>query len=455
MNIVAKKELDMINGPIMPRMIRFIIPLICTGVLQLLYNAADVIVVGRFDGHQALAALGCTGSLINLILNVFMGLSIGSAVAVAQDYGAGDERGVHKVVHTSILISGICGLIVAAIGVLFSGTFLQWMGTPENVLPLATKYLIVYFLGAPGSLIYNFGASILRSVGDTKRPLIMLAISGLVNVVLNLIFVVVFHLGVVGVGLATIISQYLSMVMVIVYLTKVDNCCRLSLKELRIYRDKLVRIIRVGLPAGLQGSVFSISNVVIQSSINSFGDIVVAGNTAASNIEGFIYVSMNSAYQAVLTFVGQNVGAKKNDRIHKVTFSGAAIVTVIGLAMGGIVMLFAEPLLSIYLPDDPEAIPYGVTRMIYIVIPYFLCGMMEIFTGGQRGMGMSVTPMITSLVGSCLFRIVWIATVFAHFVTLESLFISYPISWFFTTLAHMLFYFRHKRKYHPNDAAAG
>lgn len=451
---MAKKEMDLTKGPILPKMIRFIIPLICTGVLQLLYNAADVVVVGRFDGPQALAALGCTGHLINLILNVFIGLSIGAAVAVAQDFGAGDQKGVYKVVHTSILVSAVSGIFVAIVGVCFSGTFLKWMGTPDTVLPLATKYMIVYFLGAPGSLIYNFGASILRSVGDTKRPLIMLAISGLVNVILNLIFVLVFHLGVVGVGLATIISQYLSMVMVILYLCRLDNCCKLNLRELKIYRDKFNRIIRVGVPAGLQSSMFSISNVVIQSSINSFGDIVMAGNTAAANIEGFIYVAMNSVYQAALTFTGQNMGAKKYNRIHKVTFTGVVIVGAIGLVMGVGAYLLAEPLLAIYLPDDPEAIPYGVTRMFFVCLPYFLCGVMEIFTGSQRGMGMSVTPMITSLVGTCLFRIVWLFTVFAKVKTLEVLFVSYPLSWIITGLAHMTFYLVHKKKHYPNELSS-
>jgi len=291
-------------------------------------------------------------------------------------------------------------------------------------------------------------------VGDTRRPLIMLAISGIVNVILNLFFVIVFHLGVVGVALATIISQYLSMVMVVSYLTKVDNCCRLNLKELRIYRDKLFRIVRVGLPAGIQGSVFSISNVVIQSSINSFGSIVVAGNTAASNIEGFIYTAMNAVYQASLTFIGQNVGGKRYDRIHKVTFTCCGIVTVIGLVMGVGAYLCAKPLLGIYLPDEPTAIPYGVTRLSFIGLPYVFCGLMEVFTGSQRGMGMSVTPMITSLVGSCLFRIVWIATVFSALRTLESLFVSYPISWILTSMTHMFFYFNYKRKHYPNSSAA-
>lgn len=442
--------MDMVNGPLLPKIVRFIIPLIFTGVLQLLYNAADVVVVGRFEGHQALAAVGATGALINLILNVFMGLAVGASVAVAQDYGAGDIRGVYKVVHTSVLVSIFGGIIVAVIGICFSGIFLKWMDTPADVLPLASKYLMVYFMGAPGSLIYNFGASILRSIGDTKRPLYMLAVSGMVNVVLNLFFVIVFGLGVVGVALATIISQYLSMVMVVVYLTRIDNCCRLNLKELRVYRDKLNRIIRVGLPAGIQGSVFSISNVVIQSSINSFGSLVMSGSTAASNIEGFVYTAMNSVYQASLTFTGQNIGAKKYNRVHRVAFTCAGIVTVIGLVMGGAVYIFAEPLLGIYLPNDPDAISYGVTRLAYVAIPYFLCGLMEVFTGSQRGMGMSVTPMITSLVGSCLFRIIWIMTIFSVYRTLPSLFISYPISWTLTTLAHMMFYFNYKHKHYPS-----
>lgn len=444
------REMDMVNGPLLPKIVRFIIPLIFTGVLQLLYNAADVVVVGRFEGHQALAAVGATGALINLILNVFMGLAVGASVAVAQDYGAGDTKGVYKVVHTSILVSIFGGLIVAVIGICFSGTFLEWMGTPEDVLPLASAYLMVYFMGAPGSLIYNFGASILRSVGDTKRPLYMLAISGLVNVILNMFFVIVCRLGVVGVALATIISQYLSMTMVVIYLTRIDSCCRLNLKEMRIYRDKLNRIVRVGLPAGIQGSVFSISNVVIQSSINSFGSLVMSGSTAAGNIEGFVYMAMNSVYQASLTFTGQNIGAKKYGRIHRVTFTCAGIVTVIGLVMGVSAYIFAEPLLGIYLPNDPEAIPYGVIRMSYVALPYFLCGLMEVFTGSQRGMGMSLTPMITSLVGSCLFRIVWIMTIFHAYRTLPALFISYPISWILTTLAHMIFYFNYKHRHYPN-----
>ena len=428
------------------QIIRYIIPLMLTGILQLLYNAADNIVVGRFDGSQALAAVGSTGALINLIVNVFMGLAVGTAVAVAHDYGANDDEGVQRTVHTSVLISIFCGLFVGAFGCLFSGTFLKWMGTPEDVLPLSTTYLAIYFLGTPASLIYNFGASILRSVGDTKRPLFFLTVSGILNVVLNLIFVILFHLSVAGVALATIISQYVSMVMIIVCLMREKGCCHLDLRKLHIYKDKLLKIIRVGLPAGFQGTVFSLSNVVIQSSVNSFGSLVMAGNTAAAQLEGFAYTAMNSVYHAALTFVGQNIGAKKYDMINKVVFRCLGIVIFIGVMVGGLMYTFGRPLLQIYLPNDPDAIPYGLTRLQYIIIPYFLCGTMEVMVGGQRGMGMSIVPMITSLIGSCALRVVWVATVFAAFRSLPVLYLSYPISWALTTAVHMIFYFNRLSK---------
>lgn len=428
------------------QIVRYIVPLMLTGILQLLYNAADNVVVGRFDGSNALAAVGSTGALVNLILNVFMGLSVGTAVAVAHDYGANDHEGVQKTVHTSILISIFCGLAVGAFGCLCSGTFLKWMDTPADVLPLSTTYLAIYFLGTPASLVYNFGASILRSVGDTKRPLYYLTISGIINVVLNLVFVIVLHMSVAGVALATIISQYVSMGMILVCLVREKSCCHLDFRKLRIHRDKLQKIIRVGLPAGIQGSVFSVSNVVIQSSINSFGSVVMAGNTAAGQLEGFAYTAMNSVYHAALTFVGQNMGAKKYHMINKVVFRCLVVVMVIGVGVGVLMYAFAEPLLRIYLPNDPEAIPYGVTRLMYLIIPYFLCGMMEVMVGGQRGMGMSILPMVTSLVGSCLLRIIWIMTIFAAFRSLTILYLAYPISWALTTAAHTIFYFRHLGK---------
>ena len=428
------------------QIVRYIVPLMLTGILQLLYNAADNVVVGRFDGSHALAAVGSTGALVNLILNVFMGLSVGTAVAVAHDFGANDEEGVQKTVHTSILISIFCGVIVGAFGCLCSGTFLKWMGTPDDVLPLSTTYLAIYFIGTPASLIYNFGASILRSVGDTKRPLFFLTLSGFINVALNLVFVILFRMSVAGVALATIISQYVSMVMIVVCLVREKSCCHLDFRKLRIHRDKMQKIIRVGLPAGIQGSVFSVSNVVIQSSVNSFGSLVMAGNTAAAQLEGFAYTAMNSVYHAALTFVGQNMGAKKYHMINKVVFRCFIVVMVIGLGVGTLMYSFAEPLLKIYLPNDPDAIPYGITRLTYLIIPYFLCGTMEVMVGGQRGMGMSIVPMVTSLVGSCLLRVIWVMTIFAAFRSLPVLYLSYPISWFLTTAAHTVFYFRHLGK---------
>lgn len=432
---------DLTSGPLTIKIIKFIIPLMLTGILQLLYNAADSIVVGHYDGSSALAAVSSVGALINLLVNAFMGLSVGAAVVVAQDYGAKDYEGVSKTVHTSYLISIIGGIVVGAIGLIFSRQFLIWMGSPEDVLPLSTEYLMIYFIGTPANMAYNFGASILRSVGDTKRPLYFLTISGLVNIVLNLVLVIVFHMGVAGVAYATIISQILSAVMVIVYMMKSKDCVRFVPKNMRIYGDKLKKMLYIGLPAGFQGTVFSLSNVVIQSAVNSFGSLVMAGNGAASSLEGFTYTAMNSVYQASLTFVGQNVGAKKYDRINKVQGVCLVLVTIIGLVFGVTTYCLGEPLLSIYLPNDPEAIPYGIIRMSYIALPYFLCGMMEVMVGGQRGMGMSFIPMINALLGSCVLRIVWISTVFAADPTLFTLYISYPISWIVTTLAHTVFYF--------------
>lgn len=441
MDNTKEKNNDLTSGPLTIKIIKFIIPLMLTGILQLLYNAADSIVVGHYDGSSALAAVSSVGALINLLVNAFMGLSVGAAVVVAQDYGAKDYEGVSKTVHTSYLISIIGGIVVGAIGLIFSRQFLIWMGSPEDVLPLSTEYLMIYFAGTPANMAYNFGASILRSVGDTKRPLYFLTISGLVNVVLNLVLVIVFHMGVAGVAYATIISQILSAVMVIVYMMKSKDCVRFVPKKMRIHGDKLKKMLYIGLPAGFQGTVFSLSNVVIQSAVNSFGSLVMAGNGAASSLEGFTYTAMNSVYQASLTFVGQNVGAKKYDRINKVQGVCLVLVTIIGLVFGVTTYCLGEPLLSIYLPKDPEAIPYGIIRMSYIALPYFLCGMMEVMVGGQRGMGMSFIPMINALLGSCVLRIVWISTVFAADPTLFTLYISYPISWAVTTLAHAVFYF--------------
>ena len=433
-------------GSLTVKIIRFVIPLMLTGILQLLYNAADSVVVGRFESSDALAAVTSVGSLINLLVNLFMGLSVGTSVAVAHDWGAKDYEGVSRTIHTSYLISFIGGILVSAVGIAFSGQFLVWMKSDPAVLPLSARYLRIYFVGTTANMAYNFGASVLRSVGDTRRPLYFLAVSGLVNVILNLIFVIVFHMGVDGVAWATVASQVLSAAFVSIYMMRVKTPIHFDWRRLKLHPDKLKKIVLVGLPAGLQGTVFSISNVIIQSSVNSFGNVVMAGNGAAASIEGFTYIAMNSFYHASLTFVGQFVGARKLERINGVIFRCLGLVTAVGLFFGVLSYVFAHPLLSVYLPNDPGAVEYGRTRLLFLAVPYFLCGMMEVMVGGQRGMGLSLIPMINALLGSCLLRIVWIATIFAAHHTLFMLYISYPVSWLVTTLAHSLVYAIRLRK---------
>ncbi|MBE6541222.1 MAG: MATE family efflux transporter [Ruminococcaceae bacterium] len=434
------KASTLTEGALTPKIIKYIIPLMLSGLLQLAYNAADSIIVGRWDGNEALAAVSSVGSLINLLINLFMGLSTGAAVAVAHDYGAKDYEGVKKNVHTTILLSVICGVIVGFFGFFFSKHFLLLMDSPQDVLPLSTLYLQIYFLGAPGNLLYNFGAAILRSVGDTKRPLYFLAISGLANVIFNLFFVIVLEIGVVGVALATIISQYMSAVMVVICLMKQKDCTNLKLKELRLHWEKLKKILIVGLPSGVQSSIFAISNVVIQSSINSFGSAAMAGNGAAASIEGFTYNAMASVYHASLTFVGQNVGAKRYERISAVVFRCVIIVVVIGIIFGATSYVFREPLLSFYITEGQEALDFGSTRMKYVAMTYFICGIMDVISAAQKGMGMSLIPMVTSLSGSCLLRLIWVATVFKIHHTPGMLFIVYPISWLITAGVHFIFY---------------
>jgi len=426
--------------------IKFILPLMLTGILQLLYNAADSIVVGRYEGSSSLAAVSSVSSLVNLLVNLFMGISVGTAVAVAHDFGAKDDEGVSKTVHTSMGLALVLGIIVGAIGLIFSRTFLIWMGSPEDVLPLSDAYLKIFFLGTPANMIYNFGAAILRSIGDTKHPLYFLSGSGIVNVILNLIFVIQLKMGVAGVAWATIISQYISAIAIVLFLMQCKCAIRYDIRKTRFHWEKLRKIILVGLPAGIQSSLFSISNVVIQSSVNSFGSLVMAGNGAAASIEGFAYTAMNSVTQASLTFIGQNVGAGKIEQIGRVLRRCLVVVCIIGIAFGGLSYLFGNQLLAIYLPKDPAAIPYGKLRLLIIAVPYFFCGIMDVLTGAQRGMGMSIAPMVNSLIGSCLFRVVWISTAFVAFRSLEIIYISYPISWALTSLAHYIFYRKQLKK---------
>ena len=436
-----KKEIDMCEGPLAGKILRYTIPLALSGILQLCFNAADMIVVGRYASGEALAAVGSTGALINLIINVFMGLAVGVSVCVAHAWGAKNKESVRQIVHTAMLTSVIAGMIVLLIGFFGCRTFLSWMGTPDNVIALSTTYMKIYFLGMPACMVYNFGASVLRSIGDTKRPLIFLVIAGVVNVLLNLLTVIGFRLGVAGVAIATAASQVVSAALVVRSLMKRQDSCRLVLRDLRIYPDKLMTIVRVGLPAGLQGSVFSISNVLIQSSINSFGSGAMEGNTAAGNLEGFIYNVMNAFYHTSLTFTGQNVGARKPERIPRIALTCIALSMAISLTLSGLMYLFREPLLAIYRPDAPEAVAYGSLRMSIIVLTYFLCGIMEVFTGSLRGMGASLTPMLISLVGACVTRVIWIYTVFAATPTLQVLYSCYPVSWLFTIFMQIVAFF--------------
>lgn len=439
-------EIDMCNGPLLGKLLLFALPLMLSGILQLFFNAADIVVVGRFSGSHALAAVGATSALINLLVNLFIGLSIGTNVLTAQYYGAKDKEGIHQTVHTSVLVSIMGGLILIVIGVLLAEPLLELMATPEEVLGQATLYMRIYFCGMPGMMLYNFGAAILRAIGDTRRPLYFLLTAGVLNIILNMFFVIVFHMGVAGVALATIISQALSAALVVRCLTQMDGMCRLFLRQLKIYPDKLIRIVKIGLPAGLQGAVFSISNVLIQSSVNSFGAIAMAGNTAASNLEGFVYTSMNAVYQTALSFTSQNIGAGKYARIGQILRRCVAIVTVVGLTLGGMMVLFSHPLLGIY-STDAEVIAYGTRRLLIICLPYFLCGIMDTMVGMLRGMNYSVLPMIVSLAGACGLRILWIFTVFRISHSLFTLYISYPITWTITASVHFFCYLWVRKKY--------
>ncbi len=454
-------NLDMINGPLLGKILRFSLPLALSGMLQLLYNAADVVVVGRWAGSAALAAVGSTGALVNLLVNLFMGVSVGCNVLVARYYGAGDQKSVSETVHCAVTSSVLIGLLAGAVGLVFSTPLLRLMGSPEDVLPLASLYLRIYFCGMPFNIAYNFGAAVLRAVGDTKRPLYILSAAGAVNILLNLLTVIAFHMGVAGVALATVASQIISALLVLRCLMLREDCCHLSRKELRIYRDKLLSMMKVGLPAGIQGSLFSLSNVIIQSSVNSFGSVVMAGNSAAGNLEGFVYTGMNSVYQACITFVSQNLGAGKPRRILRVMGICLTVVAGVGLLLGCGVYFFGHSLLSIYASDaeglQEQIITVGLLRLSYVCAPYFLCGLMEVGCGGMRGLGRSWLPTTITLLGACGLRILWILTIFREYRTLDSIYVSYPISWGITFLAHMACFalaYRKVKSQFPPEAMA-
>ncbi len=449
-----KYEINMCEGRILPKLLKFAIPLMLSSILQLMFNAADVIVVGRFAGDNSLAAVGCTGSLINLLINLFVGLSVGTNVMTARHYGAKQKTELHATVHTSIMIAICGGLLLTVIGTVFTKGILEIMGTPEPVLPLAALYLRIYFFGMLPNMLYNFGSAILRAVGDTRRPMYYLMIAGVINVVLNLLFVIVFKMDVAGVALATIISQTISAVLVLQCLIRSKSDIRLVLKQLKIDKRELKNIIRIGVPAGLQGCIFSLSNVVIQSSINSFGEIVVSGSSASSNLEGFVYVAMNAFHQAAIAFVSQNMGAGRYSRIGRVGICAVVCVTVTGLLLGRMELFFGEQLLGIY-TTSPKVIEAGMARMRIIDSTYFLCGLMDVMVGILRGIGYSVMPMIVSLVGACGTRLVWIATVFQieRYHKVETVYISYTFSWLLTFAVHFICFLIIYRKAVPKDDA--
>ena len=412
-------------------MLVFALPIMLSGILQLLFNAADTIVVGRFAGNEALAAVGSVGSLNNMIISLFIGLSVGANVLVARYTGSRNDRAVSDTVHTSVLLSLAGGVLLMIIGVALARPLLELMGSPEDVIDLAVLYVRIIFLGMPVQMLYNFCAAILRAVGDTQRPLYYLTIAGVVNVLLNLVFVILFHLSVAGVALATIISQAISALLVTRALLNMEGPTRLFLNRLRIHPGKLREIIRIGLPAGIQSSVFSLSNVVIQSSVNSFGSVVIAGNAASSNVGNFVYQAMNTFQQAITCFAGQNIGARKPRRIVSAMKVCMFWAVSFGLVLGMLSCVFGTQLLSLF-SADPAVIAAGMERQIIVCAPYFLCGMMDVMTGALRGIGYSLLPMIVSILGACAFRLFWVFTVFAAYPTLPCLMLSYPVSWLLT-----------------------
>ncbi len=444
MAIISNKT-DLSKGPLFGKIVRFALPIMAMNFLQLLFNAADMIVVGRFTGSISLAAVGATGALINLIVNFFMGLSVGTSVVVAQDYGANKPDAVSRSVHTTVIISALGGLLVMGLGLAFCKPLLTMMGTPDDIIDLSVLYMRIYFLGIPASMIYNFSAGILRAVGDSRRPMYYLVVSGIVNVLLNLFFITVLHMTVDGVAWATTIAQYLAMTLILVCLYRSEGAIRLIPRQLRVDREKLLQIIRIGLPAGVQNLLFSISNVLIQSAVNSFGSTMVAASSASGNIESFVGTSMNAYYNAAITFTGQNMGARQYKRIDEVAKICAMLIFGTWFVLGGSIVLFSRPLLSIY-TTDLAVIELGMMRMRIMMMVYFTCGIMSVFPGLSRGMGFSVLPMISTLVGACLMRIIWLVTVFALYPTPVMLFVSYPVTWTLAGMGQVAVFFYARRR---------
>lgn len=432
-------EINMYSGAILPKLLQFTLPLIGSGILQLMFNAADIIVVGRWAGDNSLAAVGSNTAIINLLVNLFVGLSVGANLLAARLYGADEKEKLRQLVHTAMLLSLIAGFILTVAGVCGAHAILVWMRSPAEICGLAAVYLRIYFLGMPATMLYNFGSALLRAVGDTRRPLGYLSVSGVINVAFNLFFVIVCRLDVVGVAVATVISQFISAALVVRCMILDPGAVHLDLRQLRVCYIQLKHILQIGLPAGFQGILFSLSNIVIQASINSFGEIVVAGNAAASNIENFVFVSLNAFYQANLAFTSQNLGAERYDRICPVLLWTQGCAVTLGLTLGRLVTCLGPQLLSIY-SDSFAVISAGMDRLEIVCSTYALYGIMEVMVGSLRGLGYSVLPMLVSLIGVCLLRLIWVFTVFQipAFHTVQTVYWSYPLSWSLTFLAHLL-----------------
>lgn len=451
-----KAGMDMCHGPILKKIILYTLPIMATGILQHLFNAADLIIVGRFCGSNSVGAVGATSALTALFVNLFIGFSTGTGVAVAHAIGSRDDIQVHRAVHTAFPIAFICGGFVSILGFFISRPMLEIMNTPPEYIALSAVYMKIYFAGMIFNMTYNYGASIMRAAGDTKSPLIFLTLSGVLNVILNVIFVTLFHMDVAGVALATTVSQAVSAILVCTALSKRTDAVRLSFRKLRIHIQPLKKIMLIGIPSGIQSSLFSISNTIIQSAVNSFGEVVASGCAAASSIEGFHYLIINSFNHTALNFTGQNVGARKYDRVKKIMITCFILAIVIGLSSGLLFFAFAKPLLSIYITDSAEAINYGLQRMTVFTLTYFLCGLMEVTTGCIRGFGVSLAPMIITVLGVCGIRITWVNTIFKipEFHTLTSLYSSFPISWTITFLAQLVVLLMVIRKHMNNRKAS-
>ena len=440
-----KYEIDMCNGSIMDKLISFSLPLMLSGILQLMFNAVDIVVVGRFSGSQALAAVGSTTALINIFTNLFIGISLGANVLAARFYASGKEKEMSETVHTAITLALISGIIMAGVGLLLAKLALELMGTPSDVIELSTLYMRIYFCGMPFFMLYNYGAAILRAVGDTKRPLIFLIISGVANAGLNMILVIIFHMGVAGVGIGTVISQLISCILVLRCLYKSEGCYQLRFSKLRIQKVYLRQIFQVGIPAGIQSTVINFSNALLQSSVNSFGSTAMAGYTAANNILGFLYVSVNAVTQACMSFTSQNYGVGKYKRMDRVLINCLILSVVISGVLGCGSYAFGTEILKVY-TEDPKVIQCGLEILSMTTVTYFLCGIMDLFPGALRGMGRSGVPMLLSIIGTVGTRIVWIFILFPQHRSLKFLFISYPASWLFTIVMQVIcFYFVRKQ----------